>query len=50
MIGSMRAFGYSLPAAIADLVDNSVAADSNLIQIRFTGTNLTLAAQRLAGA
>jgi hypothetical protein len=26
LIESMRAFGYSLPTAIADLVDNSISA------------------------
>jgi hypothetical protein len=29
----MRAFGYSLPAAIADLVDNSVSADAKRIRV-----------------
>lgn len=28
MIESMRAFGYSLPTAVADLVDNSITADA----------------------
>ena len=35
LIESMRAFGYSLPTAIADLVDNSITAGSTNIQIRF---------------
>lgn len=33
MIESMRAFGYSLPTAIADLVDNSITAGAREIQI-----------------
>jgi signal transduction histidine kinase len=35
MIESLRAFGYSLPAAIADLVDNSVSAQARNIWIDF---------------
>jgi len=34
LIGSMRAFGYSLPTAIADLVDNSISAGAGVIEIR----------------
>jgi hypothetical protein len=33
MIESMRAFGYSLPTAIADLVDNSITAGASEIRI-----------------
>jgi hypothetical protein len=33
MIESMRAFGYSLPGAVADLVDNSISADARRIEI-----------------
>jgi hypothetical protein len=33
MIESMRAFGYSLPDAIADLVDNSITASASLVEI-----------------
>jgi hypothetical protein len=33
MIESMRAFGYSLPGAIADLVDNSISAGASEISI-----------------
>jgi Histidine kinase-, DNA gyrase B-, and HSP90-like ATPase len=33
MIESMRAFGYSLPDAIADLVDNSITAAASLVEI-----------------
>jgi hypothetical protein len=33
MIESMRAFGYSLPDAIADLVDNSITAGASLVEI-----------------
>jgi hypothetical protein len=35
MIESMRALGYSLPAAIADLVDNSISADAANVWIEF---------------
>lgn len=34
LIESMRAFGYSLPAAIADLVDNSISARATTIDVR----------------
>ncbi len=34
LIASMRAFGYSLPTAIADLVDNSITAGANAIHVR----------------
>lgn len=33
LVESLRAFGYSLPAAIADLVDNSITAGSERIQV-----------------
>ena len=36
LIESMRAFGYSLATAIADLIDNSVAADATTIDVRLT--------------
>ena len=35
MIESMRAYGYTLPTAIADLIDNSIAADSRNVWLRF---------------
>jgi hypothetical protein len=35
LIASMRAFGYSLPTAIADLVDNSITAGARSIEIDF---------------
>lgn len=35
LIESMRAFGYSLPAAIADLVDNSITAGARNVWIDF---------------
>lgn len=35
LIGSMRAFGYSLPTAIADLVDNSISAGATNVEIDF---------------
>jgi hypothetical protein len=34
LIASMRAFGYSLPSAIADLVDNSITAGASVIHVR----------------
>ena len=44
LIESMRAFGYSLPTAVADLIDNSVAAGADDIRVHFewTGTRSTL--------
>src|SRR3954449_1410348 len=35
LIESMRAFGYSLPTAVADLVDNSIAAGASTVWIDF---------------
>lgn len=35
MIESMRAYGYTLPTAIADLVDNSIAADCTTVWLQF---------------
>ncbi len=35
MIESMRAFGYSTPAAIADLLDNSISAGARNVWIDF---------------
>src|SRR3954470_10159951 len=35
LIESMRAFGYSLPTAIADLVDNSISASARAIDVLF---------------
>src|SRR5437016_4415683 len=35
MIESLRAFGYDLPTAIADLIDNSISAESKNIWINF---------------
>lgn len=34
---SLRAVGYTPPAAIADLVDNSIAATASKVMIRFSG-------------
>jgi hypothetical protein len=34
MIESMRAYGYTLPAAIADLIDNSIAARCSNVWVR----------------
>jgi hypothetical protein len=33
LVESLRAFGYSLPAAVADLVDNSVSARASTIEV-----------------
>lgn len=35
LIESLRAFGYDLPTALADLVDNSIAAGARRIWLRF---------------
>jgi len=35
MIESMRAHGYTLPTAIADLIDNSIAAECRNVWLRF---------------
>jgi hypothetical protein len=35
MLASLRALGYSFEAAIADIVDNSVAAGANRIEVQF---------------
>ncbi|MAM76289.1 ATP-binding protein [Tistrella mobilis] len=37
LMESLRAVGYSTPAAIADLVDNSITANASSVSIRFTG-------------
>lgn len=38
LMQALRAVGYSLSSALADLVDNSIAASSTKIDIRFTHT------------
>lgn len=35
MLDSMRAIGYSFEAALADIVDNSIAADARHVEIQF---------------
>lgn len=35
MIESMRSYGYTLPAALADLIDNSIAAAAGVVKLRF---------------
>lgn len=35
MIESMRAYGYTLPTAIADLIDNSIAAECTTVWLQF---------------
>lgn len=32
---STRAIGYSLEAAIADIIDNSLAADASIVHLNF---------------
>jgi SH3-like domain-containing protein len=36
MVASLSSLGYSLPAAVADLIDNSVSADAHNIDVEFT--------------
>lgn len=36
LIESLRAFGYSLPTAVADLIDNSITAEARRIDVRFS--------------
>ena len=45
LIESMRAFGYSLPTAVADLIDNSITAESRRMDVEFAwdGAGSTLA-------
>ena len=38
LMQSLRAVGYTTPAALADLIDNSIAADATTVAIRFTTT------------
>src|SRR4051812_6974598 len=35
-VASLRSLGYSVEAAVADLVDNSIAAGSRLVDVMFT--------------
>lgn len=35
LIESLRAFGYTLPTALADLVDNSIAAKARIVKIEY---------------
>jgi len=39
LINSMRAVGYSFEAAVADIIDNSIAAGASNIRIRFSPYN-----------
>ncbi|MGW3336148.1 ATP-binding protein [Streptomyces sp. NPDC001009] len=36
MVASLSSLGYSLPDAVADLVDNSVSAEASVIDVEFT--------------
>lgn len=38
MLDSMRAIGYSFEAAVADIVDNSIAAGAGRVDIQFRPT------------
>ena len=39
LIESMRAVGYSVESAIADLVDNSISARANLVEIKYDASD-----------
>ena len=39
LIESMRAVGYTVEAAIADLVDNSISARADFIEIKYDATD-----------
>jgi anti-sigma regulatory factor (Ser/Thr protein kinase) len=41
LIQSLRSIGYTLETALADLIDNSIAADASEISIRFSWNNGT---------
>src|SRR5690348_3705591 len=47
MIESLRAFGYSLEAAVADLIDNSISASASNVWLSFKweGEDSTVAIQ-----
>ena len=36
LMQSLRAVGYTASAAVADIIDNSIAADARTVEIRFT--------------
>src|SRR5438045_1243372 len=35
LIESLRAIGYNLPTAIADIIDNSISADAKNVEVTF---------------
>ncbi|MBQ2403578.1 MAG: ATP-binding protein, partial [Prevotella sp.] len=35
LMGSMRSMGYSFEAAIADVIDNSISANCNMVKLFF---------------
>ena len=39
LIESMRAVGYSIEAAIADLIDNSISAQADVIEIKYDASD-----------
>ena len=39
LIESMRAVGYSVEAAIADLVDNSISARADAVEIKYDASD-----------
>jgi Histidine kinase-, DNA gyrase B-, and HSP90-like ATPase len=38
LMQSLRSVGYSTPAAVADLIDNSIAAEARSVSVRFAAT------------
>ena len=42
LIESMRSIGYSFGSAIADIIDNSISANSSLIDIFYNKINSTI--------
>ena len=39
LIESMRAFGQTVEAALADLIDNSISAQASLIELKYDASN-----------
>src|SRR5437773_2045354 len=38
LMQSLRSVGYTAPAAVADLIDNSIAAEAHTVSVRFAAT------------
>ena len=51
-INSYRSFGYNLSTAIADIVDNSISANSDVIELNFQwrGKNVSFQINLMAKA